>query len=358
MTNKLIFIGGDSRSGGSLLARLFDNPPQILSFPLEHEYFFNRNEHLFDLKKLLDKQGATGVLGTEYCQKLLKFADNRLKSKQFYDHDKIEIDHTELARIFTERLDSLSSEVSNELIYQTIALSFFQTLYGDYYSSRAIIVNHSSRAFLADLGTFFNAFGAAIFIHTLRDPYSYAASLKNYSFVAEGYINDEIPGNFIDFVLHRWLLSAWHALKNRQKYGDKYILTSYTNLVSSPEETMQSLCDQIGVEFSNNLLTPTMGPFGWSGNSSFGKLPSKVSSETLNKYKGTLTFREIESIKSKLKELNLNLQSIVESGSSQEMQTIEKEVAQHDLPLAGNPLEASYFRSLNKQMAEMQLKTR
>ena len=44
---KFIFIAGINRSGGSLLARLFDGHPKIASYPMEVAYPFCDNSFKF-----------------------------------------------------------------------------------------------------------------------------------------------------------------------------------------------------------------------------------------------------------------------------------------------------------------------
>lgn len=349
--NKLIFIGGDSRSGGSLLARLLDNPPELLSFPLEHEYFSNRNENLYQLDEMLRRGDIKGIISTEYCQKLLKFADRRLKSKQFYDDGDLELNPAEFRRQLERTLENIPAASSNERIYQAIAFTFFNALHNNIYEHSATIVNHSSRAFLTDMDAFFGTFNHAFFIHTIRDPFSFAGSLKNYSYVAEGYVNHNIPEEFLDLAIERWLLGLWHALKNQKEFPGKYLLISYSNLVKDPEKTIAALCEILQIRNDNNLLTPTMGPFSWSGNSSYGKLPQSVSTTSLFKYKDILSKSEIERIQIMLDDMGFDLdRSLINSDLTRVEDYVRgKYSSKEDIS------SADYFRKLHSTIAKMQL---
>ena len=48
---KFIHIGGDSRSGGSLIPRLFDGMPNVGAFFFENEYFRDRNGTLINFDR-------------------------------------------------------------------------------------------------------------------------------------------------------------------------------------------------------------------------------------------------------------------------------------------------------------------
>ena len=52
---KFIFIAGINRSGGSLLARLFDGHPKIASYPMEVAYPFCDNSFKIFNFRLSDK---------------------------------------------------------------------------------------------------------------------------------------------------------------------------------------------------------------------------------------------------------------------------------------------------------------
>ena len=58
---KFIFIAGINRSGGSLLARLFDGHPKIASYPMEVAYPFCDNSFKF-LEKLTAHQPIFQIL--------------------------------------------------------------------------------------------------------------------------------------------------------------------------------------------------------------------------------------------------------------------------------------------------------
>jgi len=299
---KFIHIGGDSRTGGSLIARLFDGHPGILSYPFENEFFTSRNHELINF----DDYRATGQFSElekeEVVLKIKKFADDVLTSKQFYDEGKIEFNYERFKKLLNDYIDS--KHAGDGEIFNAVHKAFFKEFVPSLeFESSDGVCNHCSRTFLGNLDSFFTIFKNGIFLHTIRDAKSVSASMKNYYFLITGKPATQLPEGFVKTLLDRWLLALYVGLNNQRKYGSKYILVSYRKLVKNPEKYLKELCKKLEIPFSQDMLTPKFGKTTWSGNSSFGKLPSAISSDTLNKYKDVLSKSEIDFINSEVGEI-------------------------------------------------------
>ena len=297
---KFIHIGGDSRSGGSLLARLFDGHPEVPSYPFENEFFVGRNGDLINFGEYRSSGNSSDIEKQEVVNKIRKFASNLLQTKQRYGTDDSRFDYNRFSQGLAEMVNK---EMSDQEIYDIIHKNFFQVHQQSNIDTAAAISNHCSRTFAGELGQFFSTFGDAYFMHTIREPKAVTASLKNYSFFATGKNPESIPSNFIDLSIDRWLLAAYMAVKNRIRFNDRYVVVLYENLILNDEQTLIEICDQIDLKFDEGMLVPTFGNKVWGGNSSFGKMPAKVSAQNLEKYKEVLSQEEQDKVDGALKEI-------------------------------------------------------
>lgn len=297
---KFLHIGGDSRSGGSLLARLFDGHPEVPSYPFENEFFEERNGSLINFSAFRESANPSDIEKQEVVNKIRKFGKDLLQTKQRYGTDDSKFDYTQ----FREGLASMvSKEMSDQEIYDCVHENFFQVFENSNITSAAAISNHCSRTFAADLKQFFSTFEDGYFIHTIREPKAVTASLKNYSFFATGKKPDLIPPNFIDLSIDRWLLAACMAVKNRKQFGNRYLIVLYEDLIVNDKQTLEGICNKINLNFNEGMLVPTFGNKVWGGNSSFGKMPAKVSSQNLEKYKEVLCKEEQDKVDAVLLEI-------------------------------------------------------
>lgn len=349
---KFVHIGGDSRSGGSLLARLFDGHPEVPSYPFENEFFEGRNGSLINFSEFRQTGNASDIEKQEVVNKIRKFATDLLQTKQRYGSDDSKFDYEH----FSIGLSSLvNSKMSDQQIYDCVHKCFFQVYQQTDIASAAAISNHCSRTFAADLEQFFSTFKDGYFMHTIREPKAVTASLKNYSFFATGKNPNSIPEKFIDLSINRWLIAAYMAIKNRKQFGDRYLIVLYEDLILNDEKTLKDICNQINLEFEMGMLVPTFGNKVWGGNSSFGKMPAKVSSQNLEKYKEVLSQEEQDKVNEALLDIykafedKLNDDEIiskVKSAVKDRMNSSLKESS--DLRL--------HFNGIYTQMREMQIR--
>lgn len=291
---KFIHIGGDSRSGGSLLARLFDGHPYVLSYPFENEFFQNRNEDLINFKLFRQTHEIKSLEKPEVVNKIRKFSEQKLVSKQFYGEDSLKLNYQSFISAFKGSVDIQSKDSE---IFDALHKSFFRELYSiDDFEQIQAVSNHCSRTFLGNIDEFFKVFTNGHFVQTIRSIKSVCASMKNYSYVALGKESAKLPSDFIDKVVERWILALYIGLLNANKFEGKYHLVSYDDIVSNPENSLMALCRNLDIDFHEDMLIPKYGNTKWRGNSSFGKLPTTISKDALNKYKSVLTKDDINKL--------------------------------------------------------------
>jgi hypothetical protein len=349
---KFIHIGGDSRSGGSLLARLFDGHPLVPSYPFENEFFMDRNGALINFSKYRQSADSIDIENEEVVNKIKKFATDLLQTKQRYENDENKFDFTQFTRGLA---DHTNAAMSDQEIYDAIHSNFFKVHQNTELNKAVAVSNHCSRTFAADLGQFFKTFGDAYFMHTIREPKAVTASLKNYSFFATGKNPESIPDNFIDLSINRWLMAAYMAVKNRISFADRYLIVLYEDLILNDEAKLKEICVQIGLEFHEGMLTPTFGDKIWSGNSSFGKMPAKVSAKNLEKYKEVLDESEQAKVDASLEKIYKAFTQNL--GDDEMIVMIEKELKDRiKTDLCDSTDLRPYFNDIYKEMRNLQIR--
>ena len=150
---------------------------------------------------------------------------------------------------------------------------------------------------------FFECFSEGYFLQTVRDIKATAASMKNYSYLVLGSVLSTFDHSFTQRIVERWLIALYFGVKNRLKYTNKYHIISYERLVLDSENYLKNICESIEIEFDKNMLTPKYGNSNWSGNSSFGEMPSVISNKSLKKYQEVLTEEEIHHLDQESKQI-------------------------------------------------------
>jgi len=311
----LIHIGGDARSGGSLLCRLLDGHPNVGAYPFECEYFEDRNGRLASFQEFMKTRDYSSLESATFIRKFEKFANGVLHSKLHYDDWKEVFSYDDFISCLHKSLDGINT-LSDSMVFDLVSLEFFKEFYQDPSIGKSLthVVNHCSRTFVADLDKFFDVFPDGYFVHILRDPRSIGASMKRFSNIVDGTRVEEFPSNFADILVLRWLLSLHMAIENKRRHGFRYIVVRYEDLVLKTEQWLRQFSTRIGIEYSQKLTKPTMIGQGWSGNSSFGKLPVEISDIPMGKHAEILTEEELETIESKLSPFIDHLDAMSQEG--------------------------------------------
>ncbi len=356
---KQIFIGAINRSGGSLLARLFDGHKQIASYPLElpfpHNNAFyeiadnfagipmsipiyennilnekskflypgNHSRSLtptsFDFKKFFfDKYDLLNVpkqkpkvetaWGKENSD-ILGVRKNYLE-KSFYDNVKTDFDYDNFISLLKKYSNDESSWVQTN---NAKHLAFFESWdKGKNLSKNTthVVTHESGGLYTTNIDDFFQIYEDSRFIVPVRDVLGYVASekirLARIYFGSRRFNKPILPFFLIKKFqeydlrakLRNWTTSITriHLLQKEFGINKNFIAYSNENLVKNTSEVMKSFTDNLKIEFDEIICKPTIGGRPWGGNSHYGKSLG-VNKNTLNNYKKVLSFDEIEFIK-------------------------------------------------------------
>jgi hypothetical protein len=128
----------------------------------------------------------------------------------------------------------------------------------------------------------FAAYPGSRMIHMIRDPRDrYEASLAR---------RPQSRGG-VGGATAMWLHSVGLAIRNQERYPDRYMIVRYETMVTHPEETLGEVCAFLDEEFSPAMLTMEGIPrFQRSG---VGPGQSPISTEFIGRYRERLSRREI-----------------------------------------------------------------
>lgn len=265
---QIIAIGGQPRSGGSLIARLFDSHPVIASFPTEPDFFLWGN--YFENGELLihDVNNNKEVVESiKYKWRLDKVINNGFseikRTIQHFDREKYQF----LLNIpLKGKVDSLQAVIIGSEIFFKCWREYNEhcTSWDDV----DYIAYHKHDLHTTCIEPLMKT-NRLKFIHTIRHPcgliYSHYKNLKRKSSKKGELINLEAE-------LLSWLYSLLQATYFMKKYPENYRVVRYEDVILDNESFREDICSFLDISNSSIIGKPTIGGVEWYGNSSFESL--------------------------------------------------------------------------------------
>lgn len=325
-----VFIGSTVRSGGSLLARLFDHHPDVASYPFElhlpmdpalHPSLSRRGEknHVQNhpafspslspnewvAKTLLSEDPARCLYGQHFLGGRLNAKSRDLDISARFDHP------TFLARAKQGFADSRG--IGD--VYGAMHKALFETWDDGAHGGRMrFAVYHRANGLFADVGRFLDEFEGAFFIQPVRSLEACLASEKRkvVSQLVSGQVTRglQVPdrmvrrfsGRFVENTICNWLVVMTRAVVLKERLGARYVLLRMEDLVRRPADLMRELAERIGLDYDDSLARPTNAGHPWAGNSMFGRTdgvdaskadakvkPSKAEAALIERHAGDLS---------------------------------------------------------------------
>lgn len=352
---KLVFIGGINRSGGSLLARLFDGHDNIVSYPLElpflHDNSFYKitdnyagtpmtiptlvdgklneefkflypglshslepndySNHSFDKFDLFSVPKIKPSFSTSWGKErsdIIGVRKNYLE-KSFYEKVETDFDYEK----FIEYFKKFSSDKKswNE-IHNARHLAYFKSWdQGKYLTEKTshVVMHASGGLYLTNIEKFFEIYNDSRFVIPVRDVLGYVASEKiriaRIFFGARRFNNPKLPYalikkfNYYDLKakLRNWTTALTRIKILQENFGINKNLIVYSNeqLVKNTTKIMKRFAYNFGINFNDVLCSPTIGKRPWGGNSHYG-ISKGVNTAITENYRKILTIQEISLI--------------------------------------------------------------
>lgn len=293
-----LLIGSTWRSGGSLLARLFDHHPDVASLPFElrlpmdpalHPALGRRGDrdHVQDFPVLDEALSPDQVLAAvgldarpKRCLVGRHFRDGRLLAKTRHLEVPAAFDHP----LFLTRFRAaVEKERSLAGVYDALFRELFAIWDGGLHGgSLEFAVAHRANGLLADVERFLAEFAESALIVPVRSLRGCLASEKRKVLsqlatgrVARGWRPGDrwlgrVSGRFSEHTIVGWLAAMTRAVILKERLGERVVVLHFEDLVREPEPTLRRLADAVGLRFDPSLLQPTNGGHPWAGNSMFG----------------------------------------------------------------------------------------
>ena len=290
----MILIGQVQRSGGTLMAQLFDGHSQVNCHPPElywgkpkkwnwpdfHVDEINSNRDFYYLlyQSWITDGAAKGAL--EFGK-----ASN---AQSFPFRFNVRYHRGIFFRLLDEHSASSRRDVLNSY------LEAFYAAWLDYKNSsgnkkfhvafipRTSMHEESVKRFIED-------YPDGFLIHIFRHPAAWWASARKHQKQYEKMDSLEL-----------WEISTQSGIKMKKKYKEKVICINFENLTTNTEMTMQNICQYIGLDWERILLIPTFNSMPVSADSSFvNEQAGLVSSKVIERYKKHLAQEEIDEINKK-----------------------------------------------------------
>lgn len=253
---KHILVNGIQRSGGSLLARIFDDHPDISSMPFELRYnkFKNVAPNFGVLKGMQNKK--------EFIENFFEINFKKL-NKNFFSKDlshqyKIDSNYKIFKKNFYKN-NNFQNKKIHSIIEKIINFFFINALKG---REKKIFLNHLSMSCFSNMNNYFNSLPNILILHPIRDPFTWLQSVKSHFKLSKKLNEDEL----------RYFLSYWHysnllAFFGEEKFKKKYFVLTYFDLVSNTEKILKKISRLIKIPFNKSMLTPTLNGKRWLSNS-------------------------------------------------------------------------------------------
>ena len=334
-----VFIAGINRSGGSLLARLFDGHKDFASYPMEVGFKFDNTSYGF-----IDKVTGTPTYIPDFNENInpVEYFDAEKEvvsykwgketsgkfgirknylEKAFYEKS-VETDFNH--KLYVEKLIKYcTGSKSNQELFEGKHKAYFESWdNGAYFNDPKYVVTHDSGGlFLSDFNKYFNEFKNSFILVPIRDCIGYVAAEKTRiarRFFGSKRFAKPLPPNFLikkfdiydlNSIINTWLISISRIklLQENTNLKNNLITYRFEKLVEEPSNSMKILSNKLNVNYESNLLSPTLCGKKWLGNSQQGK-NNGINSQPNMYYKKILREDEINYIKSRINEIDKVIQ--------------------------------------------------
>ncbi len=272
-----VFLCGHRKGGTTLLINLFDSTKDAIVYPDDSNFFFKYYPRYATQQYSNDerKERLAEIIVRDNLKETISLPQYSEDTKETYLRKADELADMILA-------SDINGFDTNDML--KLFINGFQKIF---YPERKqpklwIEKTTSTEIYALELS---KIFPNAKFIHLLRDPRDNWASLSSGWEKRYQHFNDN-TNRLKQSMIERCLLGMKMAEQNIKSIGvDKYKIIKFEDLTSDPEKHMKDLAKFIGLEYSSDLLCPTILGHPWKGNNFEGKKFSTPSSSNVNKWK-------------------------------------------------------------------------
>ncbi len=245
-----IFIVGNQRSGTTIITRLLDGHPQILSMLGESNFFTQMNAR----QRIND-------IGQRFFYLMGRAYDYKIQAKQvmgtYIERDEnwepIDLWKNIIKNSRNIGSDELELKKAIKIGNHKKTFMAIANIYAKYnwpydYKPKYVLEKTPGNEFCLD--KIFYIFPNAKIIHIIRDPFDVIESIFRDK-------DENMKKDRLMLYINIWKSSLTQGLKYSKKHPRNYCFVKFENLILSTEAVMRKLCQFLEIEFHNNLLIPT-----------------------------------------------------------------------------------------------------
>jgi hypothetical protein len=291
VTSPLALISQIQRSGGTLLAQLFDGHPQIHAHP--HELKIGKPKKYIWPKIHLNNNFEQWFY-TLFEDDTIEHFKGGYKKERKQDETFSFIFLPSLQKkIFLRYLDSVESITLRD-VFDAYMTSYFGAWlnYQNSYGQKKYITAFTARLAMdeSNIRSFFEVYPDGRLISIIRDPKNwFPSAFKHNEHIKRDKYSD------MNVALHQWRESAMATLRNKKTYGERVCIIKFEDLIGETESVMRSLAEFLDIEFDPSLLIPTFNRFPIKANTSFESERYGIMKSTLARHK-TLSEEDLKAI--------------------------------------------------------------
>ena len=296
----LVLICQAQRSGGTLLARLFDGHPQCHAHPHELHIGARRPHTWPELPLDEEPEVWFAKLSEEKLSFLFMKGKRRIPLKSGRTEDDNHYPFLlppEFQRlVFLDEVGRRAPVGSEREVLDCYMTSLFnawldnQNLRGA--GKRWVVAFSPRRAWGEGLDRFFGIYPDGRLISILRDPLSWYTS-------AQGRDPEAAPEGLLEL----WKRSAREMIEAERRFGERVWVVRFDELLLDTAGAMGRLADWLGIDFDERLAIPTFNGYPVGPNSSYETSRTGVLTEPVERHKQLLSDDQRELIRSECDEL-------------------------------------------------------
>jgi hypothetical protein len=294
VTAPLALISQIQRSGGTLLSQLFDGHSELHAHPHELKIGYPTK---YTWPKLDLKDDPNRWMETLFESSVLSHFKKGYKKEKKRDDAFLFLFLPSVQReIFLDYVGSTDSLTLRD-VFDGYMTSYFGAWLNNQNSSghKKFITAFTARLSMSkdNMESFFEIYPDGRLISLIRDPKNwYPSAIRHKPRVCRE-IRDGVD---------LWKKSAQAMLRNKNRYGDRFCILTFEDLIIKTESVMSFLAELLEIKFEDILLEPTFNKYPIRANTSFEAEKSGIINSTLNRYK-TLIQDELEFVESMTKEM-------------------------------------------------------
>jgi Sulfotransferase family len=265
----LLLISQISRSGGTWVSQLFDHHPQVFAHPLELR---------FGKSLKWDWPDVSALGGAEEVWRALRYAkaEERFGAGTYHKGNdqtypillSVELQHALFLRLAQKRATACERDWFD--LYFT---SFFSAWldYQRRYGLKKYVVAFTSMLALssASMTEFRRVYPDGWLLSIIREPVGWYASIKQRSSVGKELKSTQSHYGGPEGAQAAYMQNIQAIQRNRELFGDQFILIDYKALVADSESVMKTVAARIGLDWHPCLTRQTFNGMVISPNTAF-----------------------------------------------------------------------------------------